>query len=60
MKHWAMVSARRLSDTSYRCLAVVHDEIQGEALPMDVTAAERVLVQTATDVGEQIGAADPG
>lgn len=55
MKHWAMESVRRLEDTSYRLLAAVHDELQGECLPMDVAAAIRTLEQTAADVGERLG-----
>ena len=55
MKHWAMQSVKSLDDTSYRLLAVVHDELQGECLPMDVTAAMGVLEETAVDVGQQLG-----
>ena len=51
IKHWAMESVKRLSDTSYRLLAVVHDELQGECLPMVVSAAMHVLEQTAADAG---------
>ena len=40
MKHWAMESARRLEATSWRVLAVVHDEIQGECLPGDVAKSK--------------------
>jgi DNA polymerase I-like protein with 3'-5' exonuclease and polymerase domains len=54
MKHWAMESVRRLEETSYQLLAVIHDELQGECLPMDVMAVTQTLTQTATDVGEQL------
>ena len=55
MKHWAMETAKRLEDTSYRTLAVVHDEIQSECLPEDVDHVMQTMEQTATDVGERLG-----
>ena len=36
MKHWAMECERRLDGTSFRMLAVVHDEMQAECVPNDV------------------------
>ena len=55
MKHWAMESARRLENTGFRLIAVVHDEIQGECRPVDVDRVKQTLEQTAADVGEQLG-----
>ena len=55
MKHWAMDTARRLENTSYRTLAVVHDEIQSECLPEEVDHVMETMEQTATDVGERLG-----
>ena len=55
MKHWTMETAKRLEDTSYRTLAVVHDEIQSECLPEDVDHVVQAIEQTATDVGDRLG-----
>ena len=55
MKHWVMETAKCLSDTSYRTIAVVHDEIQSECLPEDVDQAKETMEQTSTDVGENLG-----
>jgi DNA polymerase I-like protein with 3'-5' exonuclease and polymerase domains len=55
MKHWALRVERELRDSSYRMLAVVHDEIQGEARPEDTEQAKRVLEQQATAAGEELG-----
>jgi len=55
MKHWAMDTAKRLEDTSYRPLAVVHDEIQSECLPQHVDEVMETIEQAATDVGERLG-----
>ena len=55
MKHWALRVERTLADTSYRMLAVVHDEIQGEALDIDAQMAINVLRKTATEAGEELG-----
>ena len=43
MKHWALRVERELAETSYRMLAVVHDEIQGEARPEDVELVKEAL-----------------
>lgn len=55
MKHWALAVERRLADSSYRMLAVVHDEIQGECRVDDIETAKTVVVETASEVGEQLG-----
>ena len=59
MKHWVLESAKRLVATSYRTLAVVHDEIQSECLPEDADGVIETLKRTATDVGNQLGFAVP-
>ncbi len=55
MKHWALRVERELRDTSYRMLAVVHDEIQGEALGPDVPEVMESLTGAAMEVGEELG-----
>ena len=55
MKHWALLADNRLSETSYRILAVVHDEIQGECLEEDVLKARKTLKRSAARAGEQLG-----
>ena len=48
-------SRGELAETSYRMLAVVHDEIQGECLDADVEQVKHILRQAATDAGEGLG-----
>ena len=55
MKHWVLAAERALAPTSYRMLAVVHDEIQGEARPDDVETAIETLRGTAREAGETLG-----
>ena len=55
MKHWALAVERELAETSYRMLAVVHDEIQGEAEPEDVGTAIEALTRSAREAGESLG-----
>ena len=55
MKHWVLAASRELAGTSYRCLAVVHDEIQSECRPGDVEQVKQTLERTASECGEQLG-----
>ena len=55
MKHWVLASANKLDGTSYRILAVVHDEIQGECLPEHIDIAKATVEETATLVGDRLG-----
>lgn len=55
MKRWALDVEHALANTSYRMLAVVHDEIQGECLPGDTEKVVETLTRTATAAGEKLG-----
>jgi DNA polymerase I-like protein with 3'-5' exonuclease and polymerase domains len=55
MKHWALRVEQELAETSYRMLAVVHDEIQGECLDSDVEHVKHILRHAATDAGKALG-----
>ena len=54
-KHWVLEVAKQLEGSSYRLLAVVHDEMQAECLPDDVEQAERCLHSAAALVGQRLG-----
>ena len=54
MKHWALKADRCLNDTSFRLLAVVHDELQSECLPDDADHVIETLELAASDVGERL------
>jgi DNA polymerase I-like protein with 3'-5' exonuclease and polymerase domains len=55
MKWWVLLADGRLKDTSYRVLAVVHDELQGEALPAEAEHIKQTLQQLSLAAGERLG-----
>ena len=54
-KHWVLEVAKQLQGSSYRLLAVVHDEMQAECVPDEIEQVERCLQTTAGLVGQRLG-----
>lgn len=55
MKCWALAAVRELEDTSFRILAIVHDEMQTECLKKEKKYIKTVLPMMATAAGVNLG-----